>query len=217
MLCFKNRKEEEKMRTSLWKKVQVGLVSLSAVSLLAACGMDDTDEPVMEEDTTMMEESVDTTMDSGMDSEEVVDQDIVGVAQSNPDFSILVSALQKANLVETLQGDGPFTVFAPTDAAFEKLLDELDITADQLLAQPDLDKVLTYHVVSGKVMADDLTNGMNTDTVNGEELTFDLSSDPMVNESNIITTDVEATNGVIHAIDTVLIPANFTLQEVPAE
>lgn len=66
-------------------------------------------------------------------------------------------------------------------------------------------------------MADDLTNGMNTDTVNGEELTFDLSSDPMVNESNIITTDVEATNGVIHAIDTVLIPANFTLQEVPAE
>lgn len=99
MLCFKNRKEEEKMRTSLWKKVQVGLVSLSAVSLLAACGMDDTDEPVMEEDTTMMEESVDTTMDSGMDSEEVVDQDIVGVAQSNPDFSILVSALQKANLV----------------------------------------------------------------------------------------------------------------------
>lgn len=205
------------MRTSLWKKVQVGLVSLSAVSLLAACGMDDTDEPVMEEDTTMMEESVDTTMDSGMDSEEVVDQDIVGVAQSNPDFSILVSALQKANLVETLQGDGPFTVFAPTDAAFEKLLDELDITADQLLAQPDLDKVLTYHVVSGKVMADDLTNGMNTDTVNGEELTFDLSSDPMVNESNIITTDVEATNGVIHAIDTVLIPANFTLQEVPAE
>lgn len=217
MLCFKNRKEEEKMRTSLWKKVQVGLVSLSAVSLLAACGMDDTDEPVMEEDTTMMEESVDTTMDLGMDSEEVVDQDIVGVAQSNPDFSILVSALQKANLVETLQGDGPFTVFAPTDAAFEKLLDALDITADQLLAQPDLDKVLTYHVVSGKVMADDLTNGMNTDTVNGEELTFDLSSDPMVNESNIITTDVEATNGVIHAIDTVLIPANFTLQEVPAE
>jgi len=75
------------------------------------------------------------------------------------------------------KGDGPFTVFAPTNSAFEKLLTELDITADELLAQPDLAKVLTYHVVPGKVMAADLTDGMNAATVNGEELMFDLSGD----------------------------------------
>ncbi|SEK93618.1 LPXTG-motif cell wall anchor domain-containing protein [Carnobacterium iners] len=144
-------------------------------------------------------------------------EDVVGIALSNPDFSILVSALQKAELVDTLKGDGPFTVFAPTNAAFEKLLMELDITADELLAQPDLAKVLTYHVVSGKVLAGDLTDGMTAPTVNGEELTFDLSADPMVNKSMITTTDIEATNGVVHVIDTVLVPSNFALQEVAME
>ena len=142
------------------------------------------------------------------------DKDIVETALGNEDFSILVSALQKAELVETLKGDGPFTVFAPTNAAFEKLLKELDITAEELLAQPDLAKVLTYHVVSGKVLAADLTDGLEADTVNGEKVKFDLTAAPKVNESNIITTDVEATNGVIHAIDTVLVPSNFKLQEV---
>lgn len=139
--------------------------------------------------------------------------DIVGIALGNPDFSILVSALQKAGLVDDLQGDGPFTVFAPTNAAFEKLLGELNITAEELLAQPDLAKVLTYHVVSGKVMAADLTDGMTATTLNGETLTFDLSGTPMVNQSNITTADIEATNGVIHVIDTVLVPSNFQLQK----
>lgn len=143
--------------------------------------------------------------------------DIVGVALGNDDFSILVSALQKAGLVDDLQGDGPFTVFAPTNAAFEKLLGELDITAEELLAQPDLANVLTYHVVSGEVMAADLTDGMTAATLNGENLTFDLTGAPMVNESNITTTDIDATNGVIHVIDTVLVPSNFTLQEVDME
>lgn len=140
--------------------------------------------------------------------------DIVGVALSNDDFSILVSALQKAGLVDDLQGAGPFTVFAPTNAAFEKLLGELNITADQLLAQPDLAKVLTYHVVSGEVMAADLTNGMTATTLNGESLTFDLSGSPKVNNANITTTDINASNGVIHVIDTVLVPSNFKLQDV---
>ena len=143
--------------------------------------------------------------------------DIVGIALGNEDFSILVSALQKADLVDDLQGDGPFTVFAPTNAAFEKLLGELGITAEELLAQPDLGKVLTYHVVSGKVLAADLTDGMKAETLNGEELTFDLSDAPMVNKSNITTTDIEATNGVIHVIDTILVPANFELQETDLE
>lgn len=116
--------------------------------------------------------------------------------------------------MKTLQGEGPFTVFAPTNAAFEKLLGELDITADELLAQPDLAKVLTYHVVPGKVLAADLTDGMKAETVNGEELMFDLSGDPMVNKSMITQTDIEATNGVVHSIDTVLVPSDFELQEV---
>lgn len=143
--------------------------------------------------------------------------DIVDIAVGNADFSILVSALQKAELVETLQGDGPFTVFAPTNAAFAKLLDALDITAEELLAQPDLAKVLTYHVVAGKVMSTDLTDGLEADTVNGGKVKFDLSGDPKVNDAAITSVDIEATNGVIHVIDTVLVPENFKLQEVDLE
>lgn len=144
-------------------------------------------------------------------------QDIVGIAVGNSDFSILVSALQKADLVDALKGDGPFTVFAPTNAAFEKLLDALDISAEELLAQPDLAKVLTYHVVSGKVMSTDLTDGLEATTLNGEKVKFDLTGDPKVNTSNITTADLQATNGVIHVIDTVLVPTNFTLQDVDLE
>jgi len=144
-------------------------------------------------------------------------KDIVDTAVGNADFSILVSALQKADLVDALKGDGPFTVFAPTNAAFQKLLDALDITAEELLAQPDLAKVLTYHVVSGKVMSTDLTDGMEATTLNGEKVKFDLTGDPKVNTSMITTVDLEATNGVIHVIDTVLVPTNFKLQEVDLE
>jgi len=151
--------------------------------------------------------------DNHVDGEET----IVDIALGNDDFSILVSALQRAELVETLQGEGPFTVFAPTNAAFEELLGALDITAEELLAQPDLANVLTYHVLSGKVLAGDLTDGMEAETVNGEMLTFDLSGDPMVNDSMIVDTDIEASNGVIHVIDSVLVPTNFELQEVDME
>lgn len=145
------------------------------------------------------------------------DGDIVDIASKNDDFSILVAALQKADLVETLQGTGPFTVFAPTNAAFEDLLKTLDITAEQLLAQPDLAKVLTYHVVSGKVMSTDLTDGMTPSTVNGETIKVDLSSGVKINDAKVTTADLEATNGVIHVIDKVLVPANFKLQVPEAE
>jgi uncharacterized surface protein with fasciclin (FAS1) repeats len=155
-----------------------------------------------------------TALAEGHDEAE---QDIVEIALGNDDFSILVAALQRAELVETLQGEGPFTVFAPTNQAFADLLEALDITAEELLAQPDLAKVLTYHVVPGKVMAGDLTDGLEAETVNGETVVFDLSGDPMVNESNIVDTDIEATNGVIHVIDSVLVPSDFTLQEVDME
>ena len=138
---------------------------------------------------------------------------VVGIALGNDDFSILVAALQKAGLVDTLNGEGPFTVFAPTNEAFADLLEALDITAEQLLNQPDLAKVLLYHVISGKVMSTDLEDGMEAATLNGQMVIFDLMSDmPMVNESGIIMTDLEAQNGVVHVIDAVLVPDDFTLQ-----
>lgn len=140
-------------------------------------------------------------------------QDIVELASDNDDFSVLVRALQEADLVDTLKDEGPFTVFAPTNEAFDKLLVDLDITAEELLAQPDLEDILTYHVLAGKVMAGDLEDGMETETVNGETATFDLTGEPMINMANIITTDLDATNGVIHVIDAVLVPDNFELQE----
>ncbi len=139
---------------------------------------------------------------------------VVDIALANKDFSILVAALQKADLVGALQGEGPFTVFAPTNKAFEDLLAALDISASDLLNQPDLAKVLLYHVVSGKVMSTDLTNNLEAATLNGENVKFDLSSGVMVSGSNITAADLEAGNGVIHVIDKVLVPADFKLQMV---
>lgn len=142
---------------------------------------------------------------------------VVDIALSNSDFSMLVSLLQKADLVSALQGEGPFTVFAPTNAAFEKLLAALNISASDLMNQPDLAKVLLYHVVSGKVMSTDLSDGLEAPTLNGESVKFDLSSGVKVNESSVAAADIEAGNGVIHVIDTVLVPQNFTYQEVEVQ
>ena len=144
----------------------------------------------------------------------VVPATVVDIALSNSDFSILVAALQKADLVGALQGEGPFTVFAPTNAAFEKLLGALGISASDLLNQPDLAKVLLYHVVSGKVMSTDLSDGLSANTLNGEALIFDLDGGVKVNSSNVVAADVQAGNGVIHVIDTVLVPQNFVYQSV---
>lgn len=135
---------------------------------------------------------------------------IVDIAVNNPNFSILVAALQKADLVDALLSDGPFTVFAPTNAAFEDLLEALGITAEELSAQPDLAKVLLFHVVSGKVMSTDLTDGLMAPTLNGESVTFDLDGGVMVNGATVTAADLEAGNGVIHVIDKVLVPADFT-------
>jgi transforming growth factor-beta-induced protein len=138
---------------------------------------------------------------------------IVDIAVGNDDFSILVAALTEAELVTTLQSEGPFTVFAPTNAAFEKLLGELGIGAADLLASPRLTQVLLYHVVPGKVMSSDLSNGLSAATVLGESVSFDLTGAlPKVNDSGIVAVDIEATNGVIHVIDTVLVPAAFFIE-----
>lgn len=139
---------------------------------------------------------------------------VVDIALANEDFSILVAALQKADLVGALQEEGPFTVFAQTNAAFEDLLKVLDISASDLLNQPELAKVLLYHVVSGKVMSTDLTDGLEAATLNGEKVKFDLSSGVKVSESNVSAADIEAENGVIHVIDKVLVPSNFNIKEI---
>jgi len=137
--------------------------------------------------------------------------DIVDIAVGNESFTTLVAALQQADLVGALQGDGPFTVFAPTDEAFSQLLTSLDISAADLLAHPDLSKVLLYHVVSGKVMSGDLSDGMTAPTLNGQSITVDLDMGVMINSANVVSADIEATNGVIHVIDSVLVPDDFKL------
>ena len=130
-------------------------------------------------------------------------QDIVDTAVKAGNFKTLVAAVQAAGLVDTLKGPGPFTVFAPTDEAFAKIP---KATLDGLLAdKAALAKVLTYHVVAGKVMAKDVKAG-KVKSVQGQEITVSTSIGVMVDQSKVIATDVAASNGVIHAIDTVMMP-----------
>ena len=135
--------------------------------------------------------------------------DIVDTAAGNKDFSTLVAAVQAAGLVETLKSKGPFTVFAPTNAAFAKLPAG---TVESLLKSENkatLVKILTYHVVSGKVLAADVVklNGKMVKTVQGSDVTITVADGKVkVNDSNVVATDIETSNGVIHVIDTVLLP-----------
>lgn len=129
--------------------------------------------------------------------------DIVDTAVAAGNFSTLVTAVKAAGLVETLKGAGPFTVFAPTDAAFAKVP---KATLDGLLAdKAALTKVLTYHVVAGKVMAADVKAG-HVKTVQGTDLAMATEDGVTVNGAKVVAADVAASNGVIHAIDTVLMP-----------
>lgn len=131
--------------------------------------------------------------------------DIVDTAVNAGSFGTLVAAVKAAGLVETLKGAGPFTVFAPTDEAFAKLPAG---TVDSLLKDiPKLKEILTYHVVSGKVMAADVVKLKSATTVQGSDVKIDASKGVKVNDSTVTTPDVAADNGVIHIIDTVLIPA----------
>jgi uncharacterized surface protein with fasciclin (FAS1) repeats len=130
-------------------------------------------------------------------------KDIVDVAVGAGNFKTLVAAVQAAGLVDTLKSPGPFTVFAPTDAAFAKIP---KATLDALLAdKAKLTAVLTYHVVPGKVMAKDVKAG-KVKTVQGGELTITTTGGVKVDGANVVTTDIAASNGVIHVIDTVVLP-----------
>ncbi|MBX2799952.1 MAG: fasciclin domain-containing protein [Myxococcales bacterium] len=141
------------------------------------------------------------------------DGDIVAVASANEDFETLVAAVQAAELVETLQGEGPFTVFAPNDAAFEALDEGVVEGLLKPEAKADLTAVLTYHVVSGKILAADVAAG-SVETVQGDTLDITVGEDGtvMVDGAKVVATDVMATNGVIHVIDAVVMP---TVEEPP--
>ncbi len=130
--------------------------------------------------------------------------DIIDTAVAAGSFSTLAKALTAAELIDTLKGEGPFTVFAPTDEAFAKIPEE---TLNAILADKDkLTKILTYHVVAGKVTAADVVKLDSAETVAGPKLTIDASDGVKVNDATVTQADVMASNGVIHVIDTVLLP-----------
>ena len=133
-------------------------------------------------------------------------KDIVDTAAGAGSFTTLVAAVQAAGLVDTLKGDGPFTVFASTDEAFSALPEG---TVEMLLKPENKDKlvaILTYHVVAGKVMSTDLSNNMMAPTVQGGDVTIMTEGGVTVNGANVVTADIEASNGVIHVIDAVILP-----------
>jgi len=141
--------------------------------------------------------------------------DIVETAVSAGNFTTLVTALTEAGLVETLKGEGPFTVFAPTDDAFGKLPEG---TVESLLEPENIGRlktILTYHVVPGRVMAEDVVGIDTATTVSGQRLDIQVEAGAvMVDGATVIDTDIEATNGVIHVIDSVMMPATGTVVEV---
>jgi uncharacterized surface protein with fasciclin (FAS1) repeats len=195
-------------RRNLMKRTLLLPVLLIAALVFAACA------PIMPETSTQSAEPA--AEGTAAPAEEAAAEpaaevgepmDIVDTAVSAGSFNTLVAAVQAAGLVDALKGEGPFTVFAPSDEAFAKLPAG---TIDALLADPqgDLTSILLYHVVPGKVMAADVSDGLQADTLlEGQRLHFTVvDGQPMVNDAKIVATDVVASNGVIHVIDSVLLP-----------
>ena len=181
-------------------KKSIIAIAAASVLLLSACGSDGS--------------TSDTTV-AATDSTEMATEvgNIVAVAQGNPEFSTLVAAVTAAGLGEALSGEGPFTVFAPTNAAFEALpaglLEKLLLPENKEV----LTKILTYHVVAAKVMAADVAAGDVT-TLEGSAFAITTEGGVKVNTSNVTATDVAASNGVIHVIDAVLVPASVDVSSL---
>lgn len=193
----------ESMRNLLLLVVVVAIAAVGGYFFYTEVIDNDDDEDTTEE-TNDNEDNDDAT-----EEVVVVEDDVVDLAIATPDLSTLVDAVTAANLVTTLQGDGPFTVLAPTNAAFA----DIQETVDTLLLpenQADLVGVLQYHVISGDVMSGDLTDGMEVETLNGT-LTVVIEDgnvffeDATGGRSQVVTADVEASNGVVHIIDRVLL------------
>ena len=174
------------------KRMTVAVLCLAALALVAAgCGSDN-------KDTTTTAKATTTT--------QAASADIVGLAKATPDLSTLVAAVTAGDLAATLQGKGPFTVFAPTNQAFS----DIQSTVDTLLKpanKADLQKVLTYHVVPGTYTAADLKDGQELTTVQGQKLTVSVNGSTVkVNDATVEKADVNASNGVVHVINKVLVP-----------
>jgi uncharacterized surface protein with fasciclin (FAS1) repeats len=179
-------------------RIAAAAVAAAAALTLAACGSSSS--------STATTSSPSAAPSTPAASSPAAAGTIVDVAAGNPDFSTLVTAVQAAGLAETLSGDGPFTVFAPTNEAFAALPAGL---LDKLLLPENKDvltKILTYHVLASEVMAADVTAG-KVPTVEGTELTITTDGGVKVDDATVTATDVEASNGVIHVIDAVLVPA----------
>ncbi len=131
---------------------------------------------------------------------------VVNLALANENFTTLVQAVVKAGLVDALSGDGPFTVFAPTNDAFAALFAQLGIAGIDDLTAEQLMPILTYHVVPGNVLSTELENGEVGTLNEGKKLTVNLSSGVKINESAVVAADIQGANGVVHVIDKVLIP-----------
>lgn len=176
------------------RTIKFAAVASALALTLAACG-DDGDDAASTTTVTEAPAEVGT---------------IVDVAVANGSFTTLVAAVQAAGLVETLSGPGPFTVFAPTDEAFGAALDALGLTAEELLADTaTLTSILTYHVLAGEVDAATAISldGQSAATVNGAEIAISVvDGNVMIDDATVVIADVAASNGIIHAIDTVLLP-----------
>jgi len=135
--------------------------------------------------------------------------DIVETAEGAEIFDTLLAAAAEAGLVDALKSDDLLTVFAPTDDAFVDLLDDLEITADDLLASDELEDILLYHVVSGQVMSADLSDGQEVETLLDEKITITINDGVFVNDAEVSIADIETLNGVIHVIDAVLWPPDL--------
>jgi uncharacterized surface protein with fasciclin (FAS1) repeats len=184
------------------------LIAGLAVAALALSGCAQAEEPVEEVEEVTTQET-ETTEEAPMEEEPAVEEGpgtIVDVAVGAGSFETLVAAVQAAGLVETLSGEGPFTVFAPTDEAFAALPEGL---LDALLLPENVEvltQILTYHVVQGAVFAADVATG-DVATVEGSTVALEVTDAGVtINGANVVSTDVEASNGVIHVIDQVIVP-----------
>ncbi|AMW27658.1 fasciclin domain-containing protein [Arthrospira platensis FACHB-971] len=209
--------------TLMAKRLLILLVTLGGTAFLAACGeptatetqgepteqIAETSEPVTAE--TVSDETIEAQAEpAGEEMAAVVDSDptetIVGIASGESQFSTLVAALETAELAEILSGEGPFTVFAPTDEAFAALPEG---TVEELLKPENRDQlvqILTYHVVPSQVLSANISDG-SVETVAGMPLTITvMDGTVMVNEASVIQADILGSNGVIHAVDTVILP-----------
>ena len=185
-----SKKRNQKMKN-------LRLLSLALAAVATSFVMSCESKPTEETETVVVEETV----------VEEVPNTVVDIAVGSPDHTTLVAAVQAAGLVETLSGDGPFTVFAPTNAAFAALPEG---TVDTLLLPENKDQltgVLTYHVVAGNVMSGDLSDGQVVTTLNGQTLTVSIKDGVvMINGAKVVAADLAGTNGVVHVIDGVLLP-----------